>query len=437
MKSEVRARWFVMSLFVVTGLIACPSSERDKACAFNQRGFCGTGMWCMNEGDWSQCLPVPADRKACVKEKWPGECSADPIADGGTDLRVPGQDGSVGAGGAGGGGLGGAGGGLGGGGMGGAGGGIATDGPIDTDSQVAIDQMIDVSVPDVAPDRVPPSPDVMACMSVCTVGTKRCTASGVQTCETQTNGCAEWSAPVSCSAPQTCPAGKTACECPSNNKCARSGDRECGPSGGTRECQMTGAGCLAWGAEAVCEPLKSCKASNGTASCACALATCGDGTSCARGSWTFESGTIEGVFAGGGNASAFTSQLTVRTMPVGSDKALAGNVTFQSGRPVGQFQINPCGGKVDLRGKKVTATILVDGATAPTELSVGLDANGRTLLKVGDSIRPGLRKIEVVTGRIPNDIEALEVTDIFVTFINFSTTEWSGTLYLGDVRIEN
>jgi hypothetical protein len=267
MKSDACARWFALTMFAVGLTAACPSSERDKACAFNERGFCGQGQWCKNEGNWSQCVPLPADRKACQKERWPGECSGSPVGDGGSEVGATGQDGPAAAGGAGG--AGGAGSGTGGTGGAGGGGGGSMDGPSGADGG---DARPDTTVPQPdAPQEVQtPAVDTPpACTSACSpVGRAECVTGGVRSCVMMPNGCAGWGQPEACPTPQACPAGETKCSCPTgSNACTREGDKKCG-SGGVQTCTKAGA-CFAWTQPEACASPQSCAGNAPNAKCEC------------------------------------------------------------------------------------------------------------------------------------------------------------------------
>ena len=169
--------------------------------------------------------------------------------------------------------------------------------------------------------------------------------------------------------------------------------------------------------------------------CACTLAACSEGNSCARDTWTFESGTVEGV-SEGGSIDGLTAPLSVKPFPVGGGLAISAEVALQGKTRGFVFKVSPCAlGNGDLREKRVRATIMVQGP-APTSLGVALNAEGRSFLELSPARGPAPGVIEVLTGRFPNDLEGAEVTAIYITFFDVGAAGWSGTLWLADVRIE-
>jgi hypothetical protein len=237
---------------VVAFVAAGCSTPGDPGCVAKPRGACGPGMWCQDNGDWDQCLPVPADRKACAKEKWAGECSGNAvITDGGPDTTPIDRDGSAGAGGAGGQSD------DGGGSRGGAGG--SGDGGVDM-----------TAVPDVAPDNGSPSVDMgVVCSNPCSpIGRTECTTGGVRSCVMLPNGCAVWGTAEACPMPQTCPVGETKCSCPTGgNACSKEGDKKCG-SNGVQTCSRAGA-CFAWSQPESCMSPQTCAGNAPNARCEC------------------------------------------------------------------------------------------------------------------------------------------------------------------------
>jgi hypothetical protein len=406
---------FVVAL-LFAGSLGCEGPLNPKACENhpNPDDWCGAGMYCFRNSVGSICRPLPdAGSDAMVAGGNGGRADSGLGGSGGWDGALStGGNGAAG--------------------MGGNGSGPGTGGTT-LMPDASVDLLADQSQP--SPDVVNPPDTPPSCTSACTAGATRCSTMGVQSCAVQPNGCTAWGTSTACPAPQTCPAGKTACECPAANACTTQGALRCAASGASQTCLRNGS-CLEWASEVPCEPLKTCRSDMGTSSCVCALASCSQGSSCARDAWTFDSGTTEGVFASP-TMNAFVSNLTPRTLPNGA-KALGAEVSFQGTQRVAQFLLTPCSGRVDLRGKKLRANIMIDGVAAPTEMGVGLDAEGRTsTITLGPTVRPTLRKVELLTGQFPQDLEAAEVKGVWVTFLDISSSGWTGSIFLDDLRIEN
>jgi hypothetical protein len=166
---------------------------------------------------------------------------------------------------------------------GGTGGSTAAGGSAGLDAAVpTMDMSTPPSQPDAAPDVVvtppPPPPDAApACSNVCTASATRCMGGGLQTCVLMTDGCRAWDQAVSCPSPQTCPAGKTKCGCPTGgNSCSTEGARQCSPAG-LQICLKEGA-CLAWGQAESCPDPQTCTGSS--CSCPTAGACAANGQQC-------------------------------------------------------------------------------------------------------------------------------------------------------------
>ncbi len=108
-----------------------------------------------------------------------------------------------------------------------------------------------------------------------TSGATRCTAdySGVETCQTQANGCLGWSAGVACGAGETCSGGFCSTSCPyaciqNTTQCAADGS-------GVQTCVEQANGCYEWSSGVACAAGQSCSGGQCVTGCtnACTAAT--------------------------------------------------------------------------------------------------------------------------------------------------------------------
>jgi hypothetical protein len=116
---------------------------------------------------------------------------------------------------------------------------------------------------------IPPKPDGPVCATMCTPGATDCTGGGVATCVMLSNGCTDWGPPATCPAPQTCPTGKKQCACPLG-ACTKLGATQCS-QGGLQTCGQDGV-CLSWGSPTGCPTPQTCPA--GKTSCECPSTSC-------------------------------------------------------------------------------------------------------------------------------------------------------------------
>jgi hypothetical protein len=274
-------RFTVVALLIFGG---CGSADdlKKKACAFNERGFCGPGMWCQDNpaSNWSICLPIPADRAACAGEKHPGECSNSATDSG---VRPPEMIGGSGGRPADGGyvepgsvrdgattaesdGLVGGGGGAPGGGT---NGGTDSSPPSPPQGQ---DASPDTTPPDPTPPTSPPTPPPSpappsppGCVNACTLSQQRCGGGGLQTCQVGPSGCRVWGPAEPCPAPQVCPIGATSCQCPSPDTCPSEAAQRCS-LGSEQRCLRDGA-CLRWGPPSSCPVGQTCSTDGARCEC--------------------------------------------------------------------------------------------------------------------------------------------------------------------------
>jgi hypothetical protein len=267
-------RWRValgLGVLAMTWIACAPTSVvSDVApapCASQARGYCGAGMYCDQGERWSRCSPVPTNPEDCGWERWRGECSAKGV--GGTGGASAGQ------GGAGlqwpSGGFSGSAGGYSG------GGGAGPDYPpaqVDAaDLGGAGDSGLLPPVPEAGAEdvsSVDTGPLRPTCVAECTPGDKRCEAGVVEACTMQPSGCAAWGPLSTCPMPQTCPAGKSGCECPKDeDSCSKAKETRC-TADGIETCEKSGA-CLAWSKPKACAAPQTCVGSKG---CECPKSAC-------------------------------------------------------------------------------------------------------------------------------------------------------------------
>ncbi len=128
-------------------------------------------------------------------------------------------------------------------------------------------------------------PDSPPCSNACNANQTRCAPGGVQTCDVQSNGCAQWVTTAPCGTHQTCgsPAGTASCTC-NPTICAQPG-AVCQDAQTVATCAVDKDGCDYVASTAPCASPKSCAGSAPTAACSLTCtSTCTQGqASCVSG----------------------------------------------------------------------------------------------------------------------------------------------------------
>ena len=98
-----------------------------------------------------------------------------------------------------------------------------------------------------------------ACNNACAVaGASQCSATQLQTCTADANGCLSWSAPTSCGSQKYC-SGSACVACSTSSACATSGATQCAGTQ-VQTCAADANGCLGWSAPAACAANLTCNA---------------------------------------------------------------------------------------------------------------------------------------------------------------------------------
>jgi hypothetical protein len=144
-----------------------------------------------------------------------------------------------------------------------------------------------------APDGMANSgSDGSTCTNVCTAGLTQCGAGGVQTCETEADGCTQWVTTATCGVHQTClvtsPNGlpTAACTCTAS-ACAGTGTL-CQDAATVATCATDANGCLYVASTSICITPTVCAGMASTAACA---STCTD--SCTQGQTSCVAGGLQ------------------------------------------------------------------------------------------------------------------------------------------------
>jgi hypothetical protein len=158
-------------------------------------------------------------------------------------------------------------------------------------------------------------------------------------------------------------------------------------------------------------------------------------------SWTFESGTLEGLTDSSGPNSSLLAPPSVANFPAGG-KALAADVIFQGAKNrmfVLKAKLCPNGelAGTDLRGKHISATVRMDGLADPLMAAYIGAAGVDDVINLGPSVtmNAGFSKQETIQAQFPADQTASNISEIVVFFGYFGEKSWVGRLWLDDMKI--
>ena len=121
------------------------------------------------------------------------------------------------------------------------------------------------------------------CSDACTDGEVECVGDDFQVCQQQSNGCTDWSAPVSCPAEMVCDGGACVSDC---SDACDAGATQCATDGSVQVCQEQSNGCTDWSSAIDCPLSTSCE----DGSC---VSDCTDGCSSQGAVQCADSGSIE------------------------------------------------------------------------------------------------------------------------------------------------
>jgi hypothetical protein len=408
-------RFLALTLFL--SAVAC--SEKNPDACVNNTSVCKAGTQCVTGKDakgtvlWSRCLPVDGgddQGDALVRVDAGGNPSK---ADVGSGADVPSSPPDGGNG----------------------------DGPTTADSGIpdvpglipdSAQPDVNPSKPDVSVDTAPSPPPE------CTGSSKRCSGGSnltPQMCDVTGHWMDQGGA---CSAPDgnsvpTCQSGTCGFMCKSNLvKCSGA----CVDPKSPAHC---GSSCTTCPVPA--HALATCDGSSCGVQCDFQYMMCTGGT-CERQVRSFESGTAEGLVVD--SRSTVSSSLSVGMSPMGGGRALAATLNYSASAQYALYlkvPLCPSGDFVNLHNMNFSVSYFVSGPADP-DLSVSVQAWAVTSLRLssfgffGDATLGSWINSQQQIGNTAEWSAYDKVSDLLLVIQIHGSSDWSGTLWVDNVRLD-